>query len=256
MINLNSLDFDRVIYSVNEEKTKVVAVVVAKITKQFVWFACGDRFNRKTGCYEKGIFKKYTVTEQTSEDFFETREEAEKLLGETSVKLTEVFHKNTSIEELAASEGVLYARQCLNDVVALYNRSSEVEGRPVYFTKEEVADFQEEWEEKKQAMKTSVTVKVLEVKTAPLNSEPEENQQEGSFKAYEFPNNLVMVPGSSDPDWYFEGRENIEANGLDIVTDVLETEETKEFRIEDLYESIQTSTKYYEYSLPGKYIDF
>jgi len=61
------------------------------------------------------------------------------------------------------------------------------------------------------------------------------------FPVWEFESGLILVIGDYTNDWFFDCREAIEAHGFDQVITVTETEETSEWSLEALQESIQLS---------------
>jgi len=70
------------------------------------------------------------------------------------------------------------------------------------------------------------------------------NDQEDSaydFPVWEFESGLILVIGDYTNDWFFDCRNEIEANGLDQVIALTETEETSEWSLEALQESIKGS---------------
>jgi len=61
------------------------------------------------------------------------------------------------------------------------------------------------------------------------------------FPVWEFESGLILVIGDYTNDWFFDCRDEIEANGLAQVIAVTETKETSEWSLEALQESIQLS---------------
>jgi len=61
------------------------------------------------------------------------------------------------------------------------------------------------------------------------------------FCAYEFGSGLILVSREETNDWFFNCREEIEANGLDQILYFTETEESTEWSLEELQESIKGS---------------
>ncbi|QBQ73188.1 hypothetical protein kac65v162_gp158 [Nodularia phage vB_NspS-kac65v162] len=59
--------------------------------------------------------------------------------------------------------------------------------------------------------------------------------------AWEFENGVILVPGVSTCDWFFDSRDNIEPCGNGIVTGVKETEVEEDYSVELLQEAIENS---------------
>lgn len=82
-----------------------------------------------------------------------------------------------------------------------------------------------------------------------------ENSQHYSFEVLEFENGLILVPGDTTNDWFFEDREKIQASGLAYVTSVKEKNEMVEISAKALRESIQGSIREFgEKSVPIKHL--
>ena len=107
-------------------------------------------------------------------------------------------------------------------------------------------------------MKTNkqLTAKVLEVKTIESGIIADPTRCKGSFNVLEFENGLILVPGESTNDWFFDDRDSIDACGGDIVTSVEETGETEEWTSEQLLRAIQESVKEFGVdSVPQKHLE-
>lgn len=88
-------------------------------------------------------------------------------------------------------------------------------------------------------MKSNTTLKarVLKVDCRELN----ERDTAYSFNVYEFSNGLILVPGDTTNDCFFDSRDRIEACGTAVVDDIEDLGEETEFSIEELLRSIQGS---------------
>ena len=74
-----------------------------------------------------------------------------------------------------------------------------------------------------------------------LNPELDEdaiNTGEYTFPVWEFENGVILVPSETTNDYFFNSREEIEANGLDVVVSVEATGEYIEWSIEEIDEAI------------------
>ena len=80
---------------------------------------------------------------------------------------------------------------------------------------------------------------------------PVELEVSHSFPVYELENGLIIVVSNDTNDWYYESREEIDANGNDFISDVTETDSIREWDLEDLRESIEASLKEFG-SVPKK----
>lgn len=87
---------------------------------------------------------------------------------------------------------------------------------------------------------TVFEAKVIEVSVQEL-SRGDDSIFDYTFIAYEFPNGVVMVPGETTNDWFFEDRDSIEPNGNGVVTGVSESGRTVPFSAGELEHSIQCS---------------
>lgn len=82
----------------------------------------------------------------------------------------------------------------------------------------------------------TITAKVLEVTAQELNSE-----YSYTYTVYELPNGVIMAPGDNTNDWYFESRDDIQANGYSIVASINETGSVIEFSVDELCDSLEGS---------------
>ncbi len=89
----------------------------------------------------------------------------------------------------------------------------------------------------------TLTAKKLIVHAEELNH-PEGSQY--TFAALEFSNGLVLIPSTSDMDWFFSCPEDIQANGSAVVTEVEDTGETEDWDSAILIELAQESANYYD----------
>lgn len=81
------------------------------------------------------------------------------------------------------------------------------------------------------------------------------NSDEGveyTFKAFEFENGVVLIPGDTSCDWFFDSREKYQPNGLDKVVEITDTDDTKEFSIDELKEIIKGSESEFDYKAGEK----
>lgn len=106
-------------------------------------------------------------------------------------------------------------------------------------------------------MKTDrmLTAKVLQVEVEPLNQEPTKKGNY-TFKALQFENGLILVPGVTTHDWFFENVESIQACGTDRITDVKETGDIDKWTSSTLLSAIQDSVKEFGVdSIPRKHFE-
>lgn len=102
---------------------------------------------------------------------------------------------------------------------------------------------------------TNLTVKILEVEATRSNLYGETGNTY-TFKAYEFSNGLILVPGETTNDWFFEDKESIEACGCDIIGSVEEIGETVNWTFEELLEAVRGSIEEFgSDSVPQKYLE-
>lgn len=75
---------------------------------------------------------------------------------------------------------------------------------------------------------------------------------EYTFKAYEFTNGVILIPGESTSDWFFDSREDYQPNGTDSIVRINETDDSKQFSVEELTEIIRQSESEFGYSVGDK----
>lgn len=73
----------------------------------------------------------------------------------------------------------------------------------------------------------------------------ETGQDDYEFKAYELPTGECCVPYESGADCWYATRDDIEANGLASVAGIEETEETVDWTVEEIKESVSLSRREY-----------
>ena len=94
---------------------------------------------------------------------------------------------------------------------------------------------------------TKLIVTAQETDSATLSTSSTYN-----FPVWEFENGLILVPSDSTNDWFFESRDEIEANGLAEIVEVEETETTSDWSVEDLNDAIEGSqSEFGEDSVPA-----
>lgn len=102
-----------------------------------------------------------------------------------------------------------------------------------------------------------LTCKILRV-TAICPSflnDPDSEFYQYSFIVKEFENGLILVPGDTTNDWFFENRSLIQANGGDILVSIEDIGE-EELSTASLLESIQGSIKEFGInSVPVKHLE-
>lgn len=83
----------------------------------------------------------------------------------------------------------------------------------------------------------------------------EDQDTEYTFKAYEFDNGVILIPGETSCDWFFDSREEYQPNGTDSLVGVTDTDDTKEFSIEELKEAIRGSESEFSYKVGSKVLE-
>ena len=89
---------------------------------------------------------------------------------------------------------------------------------------------------------TNFTAKKLEITAQELNHP----DQQYTFVAYEFENGLILVPGDSTPDWFFNNRDEIQPSGNAVVDSIAEAGVEVTFTTEELQESLEAYVKEYD----------
>lgn len=89
----------------------------------------------------------------------------------------------------------------------------------------------------------NLTAKVLEVTAKTCYDESHNDGEEYTFEVYEFDNGLILVPGESTNDWFFESSDDIQASGNDEIVSVNELSRTSDFTPKELLQSIQGSMR-------------
>lgn len=79
--------------------------------------------------------------------------------------------------------------------------------------------------------------------TARSYDQSHNNGKKYTFEVYEFGNGLILVPGETTNDWFFESSSNIQANGTDEIVSVERTGRTSEWTPKELLQSIQGSIR-------------
>ena len=106
---------------------------------------------------------------------------------------------------------------------------------------------------------TILTAKILCVTVRDIGSELyygyNPSQEERTWKCFEMENGIIWVPGDSEPDWFFNSREDIQGCGSDEVVSVEETEETREFTSLEFLRAIQAAYKYYDGAVPANHFE-
>ena len=95
---------------------------------------------------------------------------------------------------------------------------------------------------------STITAKVLLITNRYDDSEGETY----SFKAYEFANGAILIPGESTNDWFFDSRDEYEPNGTDVNESIEETGETTTFFTDKLAHSIEGSESEFGYEVGAK----
>ena len=89
-----------------------------------------------------------------------------------------------------------------------------------------------------------MNAKKLIVTAKALNPELDGNivdAGEYTFPVWEFENGAILVPCESTNDYFFNSRNEIEANGNDIINSVEETDEEIQWTTEEIKEAITAS---------------
>jgi hypothetical protein len=86
----------------------------------------------------------------------------------------------------------------------------------------------------------AVSSKVLIAIITVYDVESDETKEHHRYKIYEFPNGVILVPGETTNDWYFDSREEYNPGGSSDDFDWYfeETEETEDWSVECLNHSI------------------
>jgi hypothetical protein len=85
----------------------------------------------------------------------------------------------------------------------------------------------------------AVSSKVLIAIITVYDVESDETKEHHRYKIYEFPNGVILVPGETTNDWYFDSREEYNPGGSsDFDWYFEETEETEDWSVECLNYSI------------------
>lgn len=86
-------------------------------------------------------------------------------------------------------------------------------------------------------MTKQFTVKVLEVTAQELD----EKGSQYTFEALELENGVILIPGESTNDWFFENRDSIEPSGTATTVSVEDSGETRIWTVKELKTSIEGS---------------
>lgn len=85
----------------------------------------------------------------------------------------------------------------------------------------------------------AVSSKALIAITTFYDVESGETKEHNRCKIYEFPNGVILVPGETTNDWYFDSKEEYNPGGSsDFDWHFEETDETEDWSVECLNDSI------------------